>query len=128
MSRLIFLWISIAIALVFLLFPYDETKTIGFLWSVQQKPVQTYVYYLVSEHLVLVMLAWYMLQRETKYRLALWTFFGIQVFRMADFVGGYGIVWDRWKGFPISAISVSLLIFAAAIVTEYIRELWKDRQ
>lgn len=125
MSRLIFLWCSIAVALLFLLFPYDETKTVGFLWSSHRLPLQNYVYYLVSEHLVLVMLAWYILQRETKYRLALWVFFGIQVFRMADFVGGYNIAWYRWMGFQISAISVSLFIFALAIAWEY---LWKDRQ
>lgn len=125
MSRLIFLWVSIAIALVFLVFPYDETKTIGFLWSDYRISVQQYVYYLVSEHLVIIMLAWYMLQRETKYRLALLTFFWIQVFRMADFIGGFCIVWYRWKGFPVSAISVSLLVFGLVIAWEY---LWKDRQ
>lgn len=129
MIRLLFLWCSIAIAMVFLLFPYDETKTVGFLWSTHRIPVQTYVYYLISEHLVIIMLAWYMLEQETKYRIALWTFFGIQVLRLADFVGGYCIVWHRTDdGIPISAITVSLFLFALAILTEYIRELWKDRQ
>jgi hypothetical protein len=109
------------VGLVFIVIPKTEPID-WFLFSDIKVTLQTHVYF-ICERLVLVIMAWIIVNESKEYRGALWIFFALIVMDVVDYIVGYNSVWFRFHGFPVSMNTVSAVVFAFVILKEWKRRL-----
>lgn len=120
MSKLILLWLTLALGILFLALPYSEqTKDYFPLFSSQQLTLQMHVWFILNK-LVFVVFAYIIVNEATKYRLALWVFFGCQVLKLADYLLTYNEIWGTIGNIPVSSTSVGMMAFSLSIVYEWL--------
>lgn len=119
MSKLLLLYATIIVSLVFLLIP-DNDVTIGFPFSTMVVSVEYYIFS-IFEKFVLIILAYIIASEATEYEGAIWIFFWLMVADCVDYVLTYSGVWFYSQSFPISMNILKSTIFGLTII----RELWK---
>lgn len=124
MSKLILLWLTMAVGMIFLALPYSTDVFDFFPASDQLLTTQTYVWFL-CQRLVMIVLAFIIYNESDLYRLALLTYLLIQVLKFLDYLICYNEVWVRIWNVPFSSNTLGILVFGLAIAYEFI---WKNRE
>jgi len=121
MSKLILLWLTLFVWVFFNVWKevgYPQQEYDFFPYSDQLLTIQTYVW-IISLRLILVVMAWIILQSSTDHRMSLWVFFWISVFKFIEFFFNYNDVWVYiWRNVPLTSNILSALIFGLAILYE----------
>lgn len=120
MSKLLLLYATILVGIIFLIIPDWYTPIDLFLFSDMKLSGANFIY-LVSERSVLVILAYVLWTQEREYVDALSVFFWLMVADLFDFILGYNSVWFSIDSFPISMNVLKAIIFGFVIL----RELWR---
>lgn len=121
MSKLLLLYSTIVVSLVFLLVPNNDVA-VGFLLSDMTVSVEYYIYS-IFEKCVMIILAYIIANEAQEYEQAIWIFFWLMVADLVDYLIGYNSVW-----FYIQRVPISMNVFKSAIFgLVIIRELWKQR-
>lgn len=120
MSKLLLLYLTFIVGLVFLLIP-DAVHTKDFFpfYDIQMYP-KTYIYFILEKS-ILIILAVIIANEETQYKEALRIFVGLLCFDLIDYFLTYNTVWFHVGIFPVSMNTTKSLIFGLVII----RELWK---
>lgn len=119
MSKLILLWLTLSVTILYLAVPYSEVTRDYFLLADQQLTLQMHVWF-ICEKLILVVFAWIIANEATEYRGALKIFFWLTVLKFLDYVLCYNNVWVRIWDIPFSANTLCILIFGLTICYEWI--------
>lgn len=122
MSKLLLLYSTILVSLVFLLVPANDV-TMGFLFSDMMVTVEYYIFS-IFEKFVLIILAYIIANESTEYRNAVWIFFWLMVADLVDYLLTYSDIWFSIDELPVSMNILKSLIFGVAILHAYI---WEKR-
>ncbi len=119
MLKLILLFITLLLGLIFSILPnsYADPK-VGFLFSDEKIYYSTWVYF-AFEHFIFIILSYIIYAESLKYRLALFTFLVISVADFIDYVLTYNEIWYKIGPIPVSMNTLSVVIFALAILKSY---------
>ncbi len=82
---------------------------------------QTWVYF-ISESLIKIILAYLLWAEAKKYKFVFFIFLWIQIFDLMDYLLSYNSVWFEIGNGPVSMNTVSIVIFAWAVLREFINE------
>lgn len=122
--KLIILWLTLFVSILFLILPYSEDKFDWFPLSDQKLSLAMHVWF-VCEKAVMVALAWIILDESMDYKVALLVFLGVQILKLGDYLICYNEVWGYMemggKEIPVSANTVGATAFTFAIVYELIK-------
>jgi hypothetical protein len=124
MVKLYWLWLSMVVVMMFVLFPYSDTEYSMFPYSIKTIPIQNYVYY-ITEHLVYIIFTWVIYTMSTEYRIAFLWFFWLQVFKLADYLVCYNKTWVRIWNVPFNSNVLCIMLFTMVIFYYYI---WRNRE
>ena len=116
MSKLLLLYSTILVSLVFLLVP-DNDVTVGFPFSSMVVSVEYYIYSMF-EKFVLIILAYIIANESTEYKEAIWIFFWLMVVDAVDYGLSYSGVWFTIGTFPISMNILKAVVFGGVILKE----------
>lgn len=116
MSKLLLLYSTILVSLVFLLVP-DNDVTMGFPLSKMEVSIEYYIYSMF-EKFVLIILAYIIANESTEYKQAIWVFFWLMVADAVDYGLSYSAVWFTIGNFPVSMNILKAVIFGAIIIRE----------
>lgn len=128
MSKLILLFISLILGLVFVMlpdwdgsfmtpdpFPYFDFKIGGISY-------QTYAY-MIAEYLVSLIFVGIIASDATKYRLSIWVFFWLVVADLIDYLLFYNAIWFYWGPVPVSMNTTKVFIFGLTIFYEWLTSI-----
>jgi hypothetical protein len=124
MSKLVLLFMTMVLGILFLAFPYSEETKDYFLLSDQRLTFQTHIWF-ICNRLIFVVFAYVIANESAMYRDALRVFFWIQVLKFFDYLLCYNEVWLRLYGIPFSSNTLGMLIFGLAIAYEFI---WRKQE
>lgn len=124
MSKLLLLYATLVVGLIFLITPEPIRTYDFFLFSEMKLYPSTYIYF-ICERLVLVILAGVIANEATEYRGALWIFFWLMVADVVDFLLNYNSVWFYVQSFPVSMNIMKSLIFGLVIFNIWTKGLFK---
>lgn len=116
MSKLLLLYSTILVSLVFLLVP-DNDVTVGFLFSDMVVSVEYYIYSMF-EKFVLIILAYIIANESIEHRKAIWIFFWLMVADAIDYGLYYSEIWFSIDSFPISMNILKSVVFGGVIIKE----------
>lgn len=119
MRKLILLYATFVVGLLFMVLPETVYPKDYFLFSDMKLHFATYIYF-ICERLVLVVLAYVVASEATKYREAIWIFFFLLCVDVVDFLLTYNSVWFYVRSFPVSMNTTKSIVFGLVII----RELW----
>lgn len=120
MSKLLLLFSTILVSLVFLLVPVNDV-TMGFYFSDKTVSIEYYIFS-IFEKVVLIIFAYIIANEATEYRQAIWIFFILMVVDLVDYLLTYSKVWFYSGSFPVSMNMVKVFVFGGVILHE---KLWK---
>lgn len=123
MSKLLLLYSTILVSLVFLLVP-DNDVTMSYPFSDMVVSVEYYIYS-VFEKGVMIILAYIIAHEATEYQEALSIFFWLMVLDLLDLILSYNSVWFRVGNFPVSMNIVKAFVFGGVIINEGWKKLFK---
>ncbi len=129
MSKLILLYLTIILGMVFVILPnwdgtfmkpdpfyfYDFGDGNGIAY-------QTYVY-MIAEYFISLIFVGIIANEATKFKGAIWIFFGLIVVDLFDFLLCYNSIWFHLSGLPVSMNIVKGLVFGLVIFKEWLKEL-----
>lgn len=119
MSKLILLFLTIILMMLFLALPYSAELKDYFPLADMKLALQTHVYF-ICERIVLIIFAWIIYNESTRFKGALLVFFLLKIAVLIDYLLCYNIVWERIWGVPVSMSTFSILIFGLAICYQWI--------
>lgn len=120
MGKVLLLFSTFLLGSVFLFLPRTLEPYDYFLFSDMKLYFATHLYFIV-ERIILIILAYIIVNESTEYRSALWVFFWILCADLVDYLLCYNETWINFNGIPISMQVLKIVIFGGAIL----RELWK---
>lgn len=123
MSKLLLLYSTIVISLVFMLIPNNDV-TVGYPFSSMVVSLEYYIYS-IFEKIVLIVLAYVIACEETEYRGAVQVFFWLMVADLADLLLCYNSIWFHVESFPVSMNIMKSLIFGLVIFNIWMKGLFK---
>lgn len=123
MSKLLLLYSTIVVSLVFLLVPNNDI-TVGYPFSDMTVSVEYYIYS-IFEKFVMIILAYIIWKEASEYEQALSIFFWLTVADLFDLILTYNSVWFRIGDLPISMNVMKSLIFGLTILNAWIRNSFK---
>lgn len=124
MSKLVLLYLTLVVGLVFLILPEPvSTKDYFPLYDIQMY-LSTYVYF-VLEKSILILLAGIIYNEATEYIGELKVFVWLLVADLVDYFLTYNTVWFRIGEFPVSMNILKCFIFGFTILNAWIRTLYK---
>lgn len=134
MSKLLLLFLTLIVGLIFLLIPGLTSNMIPdpFLFHdfpkvlIQGRMVQVGItfqayFYMIIEHLLTLIFVGIIAKSSIEYRHAIWVFFWLHFLDLIDFLLTYNSVWYRVGRFPLSMNVVMAFVFGWVILNE----LWK---
>lgn len=136
MSRLLLLYCTLVISVLFVLFPdWDGTYMTPDPFMFYSFPIingkqsgialQTY-WYMIAEHIILLILVGIIANESTEHRTTVWILFGLFGADLIDFLLTYNSVWGylhfRSFDFTLSMNTTSFLIFGTTILVCYAKE------
>lgn len=122
MSKLLLLYLTFVLGLLFLLIPMKQEMMDFFPFSDFQIYPVNHIYY-ICEKMVVIILAGIIATEATEYRKPVLIFFILCVADLADYLLSYSSVWFRIGEFPISMNILKSTIFGLTII----RELWNKQ-
>jgi len=123
MSKLLLLYSTILVSLVFLLVP-DNDLTMIYPFSDMVVSVEYWIYS-VFEKAVMIILAYIIMNEATEYQYALSIFFWLMVLDLLDLILSYNSVWFSIGKFPISMNVVKAIVFGVVIINEGWKKLFR---
>lgn len=123
MSKLILLYLTFVVSLLFLLVPNNDI-TVGYLFSDMRVSLEYYIYS-IFEKFVMIILAYVIWKESDNYLPELAMFFWLMVIDLVDLILSYNSVWFRIGEFPISMNIVKCIIFGLTILNAWIRNSLK---
>jgi hypothetical protein len=84
-------------------------------------------WYFIFEHIIPIMVAWYILANATEFRTALKVFLLIHVVDLVDYLLAYGQIWFYVGEAPISWNILKVSFFSLAIINEVLLDAEKSR-
>jgi hypothetical protein len=118
MLKLLLLYCTFLIGIVFLLLPMGNTPVDWFLFSDMELTAHTHVYF-IGERVTLIILAYIIAAESVKYRQATWVFFWLMVGDLVDYCLSYNAVWFYCGSIPVSMNVVKGLVFGLVIINEW---------
>lgn len=120
MSKLLLLYLTLVVGLVFLLMPSTSSPHDYFpFYDIELYP-KTYVYFILEKS-ILILLASIIANEATEHRQAIWIFVFLLVADLIDYVFTYNTVWFYQGIFPVSMNTVKVVIFGIVLLNE----IWK---
>lgn len=117
MSKLLLLYLTFVVGLVFLLMPDTSSPHDYFpFYDIELYP-KTYTYFILEKS-ILILLASIIANEATEYRQAIWVFVGLLVADLIDYFMTYNTAWFHYQGIPISMNVVKATIFGLVIINE----------
>ncbi len=113
--KLLLLWVTLILSILFMAFPDDQQ--VGFLYSDQVLTLRTWIYFL-TEHLILVVLAWVIMLYERKFTISAGYFLFLQVIDTIDYCLTYA---DPWFFSEITFNTIKCVSFGACIAVDFIK-------
>ena len=120
MSKLVLLYLTFVVGLIFLLIPQATHTEDYFPFYDIQMYRSTYIYFIIEKG-ILILLASIIANEATEYKNALWIFVGLLFADLIDYFLTYNTIWFRIQNFPISMNTVKATVFGGVIL----KELWK---
>ena len=114
MIRMVLLWISLLLSLLFMLFPHSGEIAFMFSDIVLSKKQFAHDFF---EHLILAVLAVVILSYEPKYRMTVVTFLCIQIADVVDYTLTYGDPWGSNK--VVTFNTMKCTIFALVMFLDF---------
>lgn len=124
MSKLLLLYLTFVIGLVFLFVPMKQEMIDFFPLSDFKIYPVNYVYY-ICEKLIVIILAYVIAEESEKYRNELFIFLVLCIADMADYLLSYSSIWFHMGSIPVSMNTVKCFIFGLVILNAWIRTLLK---
>lgn len=124
MSKLLLLYLTFVVGLVFLILPKDLHPIDFFLFSDMELYTQTHIYFILEKSIPIV-LAYIIYSEATAYRGALKIFLWLVIADLADYLLSYSSVWFHIGDFPISMNIVKCLVFGLTILYVWVRPYFK---
>lgn len=124
MSKLLLLYATLLVGLIFLIIPDWYTPIDLFIFSDMKLSGANFIY-LVGERSVLVILAYILWTQEREYVDALSVFFWLMVADLIDFILSYNEIWFSIGSFPISMNIMKAFIFGGIIINEGWKKLFR---
>lgn len=124
MSKLLLLYSTLLVGLIFLIIPEWYTPQDFFLFSNMKISGANFIY-LIGERAVLVIMAYIIVSESKEYEDALWVFFYLMVADLFDFILCYNSVWFSIGSFPVSMNILKSFIFGGVIIYEAWKHLKK---
>lgn len=114
MSKLLLLYSTIIVSLVFMVVP-DNDITMGYPFSDMVVSVEYYIYS-IFEKFVMIILAYIIWKEADKYEQALGIFFWLMVADLTDLMLSYNSIWFHIGTFPISMNILKCITFGLVIL------------
>lgn len=125
MSKLLLLYLTFVITLVFMLIPNNDIN-VAFPFSNPAMSVSLeYYIYSIFERSVLIILAYIIANEAQEYREVIWVFFWLMVVDFLEYLLTYSSVWFTLGGFPISFNVVKCVVFGVAILYAWTKNFLK---
>lgn len=124
MSKLILLYLTIVISLLFMLIP-DNDKELGFFFIHTGTVSLEYYVYAIFEFVILLILMGIIANEALEYKFELWIFFALIFIDMVDWVLTYNSIWFNLGSFPVSMNTTKCIVFGLTIFIAWIRTLLK---
>ena len=122
--RLILLWLTLLVSILFLVLPYSEERFDWFPASDQKLSLAMHVWF-ICDKLVMVTFASLILNLSDKYKLALSVFLGVQVLKLGDYLICYNELWGEiqlcGRIVPVTANTVGAIAFTLAMIYEFVK-------
>lgn len=118
MSKLLLLFITLILGLVYLITPNSDKDFDFFFFSDVRLYLDTYLYF-VFEKLTTIILIWIIAAESRDFRKPLQIFFWLAVADFVDFLLTYNSIWFTAWRFPISMNIVKVVIFGLVIINEW---------
>lgn len=124
MSKLILLYLTFVVGLVFLVLPEQiSTKDYFPLYDIQMY-LSTYVYFILEKS-ILILMAAIIANEATEYQQEIRIFVWLLVIDLVDYFLTYNTAWFHFGEFPISMNVVKCFVFGLTILNAWIRTLLK---
>ena len=120
MNKLLLLFVTLIIGLLFLVIPTTEPKDF-FIFSDMKLSFQMHLYF-ICEKIILIILAWIIAAEDRHYRNALKIFFWLLVADLLDYCLSYNAIWFNIGWLPVSMNIVKIFIFGSIIAKEWIKD------
>lgn len=117
MSKLILLYSTLLVGLIFLIIPDWHTPHDFFLFSNMKLTGAMHIYF-IGEKAILVVLAYIIVTEAKDYQNAIWVFFWLLVADLADYLLSYNSIWFSIGNFPVSMNIVKAFVFGGVIINE----------
>lgn len=124
MSKLVLLYLTFVLGLVFLLVPMKREMMDFFPFSDFEIYPVNHVYY-ICEKLIVIILAYIIATEATEYRKPLFIFLVLCIADLADYLLSYSAVWFRIGEFPVSMNIMKCILFGLTILNAWTRTLSK---
>lgn len=116
MSKLILLYLTFIVAVLFVLVPSNNI-VVKFPLSDMTVSLEYYIYS-IFERSILIVLCYIIASEATEYRSAIWIFFCLVVVDLVDFLLCYNSVWFYLGIVPVSMNIVKSFVFGGVILNE----------
>lgn len=123
MSKLILLYLTFVVSLLFMLVPNNDV-TMGYPFSEMVVSLEYYIYS-IFEKLVMIVLAYVVASEATEYRGELKIFLWLLIADLADLLLSYNSIWFHVGAFPVSMNVIKCVLFGLTILNAWIRNLSK---
>lgn len=123
MSKLLLLYSTIVVSLLFLLVPNNDVL-VGYPFSDMVVSLDYYIYS-IFEKFVLIVLAFVVANEATEHRDALNIFLWLMIADAVDYLLSYSSIWFHIGAFPVSMNVLKSVIFGGVILDIWIRKLLK---
>ena len=123
MSKLILLYLTFIVSLLFLLVPNNDI-TVGYLFSDMRVSLEYYIYS-IFEKLVLICLAYVVASEATEYRGELQIFLWLLIADLVDLLLSYNSIWFHIGPLPVSMNILKCVLFGLTILNAWIKNSFK---
>lgn len=121
MSKLILLYLTFVVGLVFLILPEQiSTKDYFPLYDIQMY-LSTYVYFILEKS-ILILLAAIIYTEATEYKNELRVFIFLLIFDLIDYFLTYNTIWFHIGEFPVSMNTMKCFLFGLTILNAWTRK------
>lgn len=127
MSKLVLLYLTFVVGLIFLILPNGTQPKDFFPFYDIDLYLSTYVYFILEKS-ILILLAGMIYNESIEYRDELRIFVWLLIFDLADYFLTYNTTWFHIGEFPISMNIVKCIIFGGCILYIWIWEILNGKR
>lgn len=120
MSKLILLYLTLLVSILFILLPNTGITQKWFLFSEVKLTFKTHLYF-ICEHFVLIVMAHIIKSEYSDNKFELSIFFYLMIIDLVDYLLNYNEIWFRVGEVPVSFNTTACLIFGLTILNKWIK-------